>query len=81
VPLVAPTAFSTRAIKGREYVIVRVVEGPRPCSLSRVQLGAICEQVEPPLVEAEPQRELRCHIPLDELRRLQVGEPEKVESV
>jgi peptide/nickel transport system ATP-binding protein len=45
------------------------------------KLGAICEQVEPPLVEAEPQHELRCHIPLDELRRLQVGEPEKVVSV
>jgi peptide/nickel transport system ATP-binding protein len=36
-------------------------------------LGAICEQQEPPLLEAEDGHQLRCHIPLDELRRLQVG--------
>ena len=35
------------------------------------KLGAVCEQTEPPLLEAEPGHELRCHIPLDELRRLQ----------
>jgi peptide/nickel transport system ATP-binding protein len=36
------------------------------------KLGAICEEVEPPLVEAEREHQLRCHIPIDELRRLQV---------
>jgi peptide/nickel transport system ATP-binding protein len=35
------------------------------------KLGAICEKTEPPLVEAEEGHLLRCHIPLDELRRLQ----------
>src|SRR5262249_52737051 len=36
------------------------------------KLGAICEEVEPPLVQAEHGHELRCHIPIEELRRLQV---------
>ncbi len=35
------------------------------------KLGAICEEREPPLVEAEPGHLMRCHIPIDELRRLQ----------
>ncbi len=34
-------------------------------------LGTVCEETEPPLVEAEPGHLMRCHIPLDELRRLQ----------
>jgi peptide/nickel transport system ATP-binding protein len=36
--------------------------------------GAICEQEEPPLKEVEPGHFMRCHIPLEELRRLQLGE-------
>jgi peptide/nickel transport system ATP-binding protein len=35
------------------------------------KIGAICEREQPPLVEAEPGHLLRCHIPIDELRRLQ----------
>jgi peptide/nickel transport system ATP-binding protein len=35
------------------------------------KLGEVCEQTEPPLVEVEPGHEMRCHIPLEELRRLQ----------
>jgi peptide/nickel transport system ATP-binding protein len=35
------------------------------------KLGAICEQEEPPLVEAEPGHLMRCHIPIEDLRRLQ----------
>ena len=35
------------------------------------KIGEICETVEPPLVEAEDGYEIRCHIPVDELRRLQ----------
>ena len=35
------------------------------------KLGPICEETEPPLVEAESEHLLRCHIPIDELRRLQ----------
>ena len=38
------------------------------------KLGAICEQEEPPLVEAEPGHLMRCHIPIEDLRRLQNGE-------
>jgi peptide/nickel transport system ATP-binding protein len=34
-------------------------------------VGAICEEQEPPLVEVEGGHHLRCHIPIDELRRLQ----------
>ena len=37
-------------------------------------LGAICEQTEPPLVEVEEGHHMRCHIPIDELRRLQSKE-------
>jgi peptide/nickel transport system ATP-binding protein len=40
------------------------------------KVGAICEEVEPPLVEADPEHQLRCHIPIDELRRLQVERKE-----
>jgi len=35
------------------------------------KLGAICETVEPPLAQAEAGHSLRCHIPLQELARLQ----------
>jgi peptide/nickel transport system ATP-binding protein len=35
------------------------------------KLGAICEQEEPPLVEVETGHHMRCHIPIEELRRLQ----------
>ena len=34
-------------------------------------LGDICVNTEPPLVEEEPGHSIRCHIPLEELRRLQ----------
>jgi peptide/nickel transport system ATP-binding protein len=37
--------------------------------------GTICEQEEPPLKEVAPSHFMRCHIPLEELRRLQLGEP------
>ncbi len=39
-------------------------------------LGAICVEQEPPLVEAEDGHLMRCHIPLEELRRLQAKVPE-----
>jgi peptide/nickel transport system ATP-binding protein len=38
-------------------------------------LGAICMEQEPPLVEVEPEHTMRCHIPIDELRRLQSAGP------
>jgi peptide/nickel transport system ATP-binding protein len=34
-------------------------------------LGAICVEQEPPLVEVEDGHHMRCHIPIEELRRLQ----------
>ena len=37
-------------------------------------LGKICETEEPPLVEVEFQHAMRCHIPVEELRRLQGAE-------
>jgi peptide/nickel transport system ATP-binding protein len=35
------------------------------------KIGAICETSEPPLVDVEPNHQMRCHIPIDELRTLQ----------
>ena len=35
------------------------------------KIGAICETTEPPLAEEEVGHAIRCHIPLEELRRLQ----------
>jgi peptide/nickel transport system ATP-binding protein len=35
------------------------------------KVGAICEEQEPPLVEAETGHLMRCHIPIEELRRIQ----------
>jgi len=37
--------------------------------------GEICEREEPPLAEVEPGHLMRCHIPLDELQRLQAEPP------
>jgi peptide/nickel transport system ATP-binding protein len=42
------------------------------------KIGAICETTEPELLEAEPGHGVRCHIPLDELRRLQTEAPAAV---
>jgi peptide/nickel transport system ATP-binding protein len=39
------------------------------------KLGAICESEEPPLVEVEPAHYMRCHIPIEELRQLQLTRP------
>ena len=38
------------------------------------KIGAICETTEPPLAEEEVGHAIRCHIPLEELRRLQADE-------
>ena len=35
------------------------------------KLGEICETQEPPLAEVEPGHLMRCHIPIEELRRIQ----------
>ena len=36
------------------------------------RIGSICDDQEPPLVEVEPGHLMRCHIPIEELRRLQI---------
>src|SRR5436305_7334691 len=43
------------------------------------KVGEVCELEEPPLVEVEGGHLMRCHIPIDELRRLQLvpGEPKE----
>jgi peptide/nickel transport system ATP-binding protein len=41
------------------------------------KVGLICEQEEPPFIEVEPEHMMRCHIPIDELRRLQAEEPQE----
>ena len=43
-------------------------------------LGDICVEQEPPLVEAEPGHLMRCHIPIEELRRLQAEQKEPQET-
>jgi peptide/nickel transport system ATP-binding protein len=35
----------------------------------------VCESTEPPLLEEEPGHMIRCHIPIAELRQLQLNEP------
>jgi peptide/nickel transport system ATP-binding protein len=35
-------------------------------------IGKICEETEPPLAEVEPGHSIRCHIPIEELRALQI---------
>ncbi|CAN5142268.1 ABC transporter ATP-binding protein [soil metagenome] len=39
------------------------------------RIGEICDTEEPQLAEVEPGHFMRCHIPIDELRRLQVAPP------
>jgi peptide/nickel transport system ATP-binding protein len=39
-------------------------------------LGDICVNTEPPLAEAEPGHAIRCHIPVEELRQIQVRPPD-----
>jgi peptide/nickel transport system ATP-binding protein len=41
------------------------------------KIGLICEQEQPPLAEEEPGHFIRCHIPIEELRRLQKPESAK----
>ena len=44
------------------------------------RIGEICDTEEPPLAEVEPGHFMRCHIPIDELRRLQVAPPESAST-
>ena len=39
------------------------------------KIGEICETTEPELLSAEPGHAIRCHIPIEELRRIQVAPP------
>ena len=42
------------------------------------KIGLICEQQEPPLLEVEEGHLMRCHIPIEELRRLQERDKDAV---
>jgi peptide/nickel transport system ATP-binding protein len=42
-------------------------------------LGKICEETEPPLDESEPGHSIKCHIPLSELRQMQMPDAAAVE--
>ena len=44
-------------------------------------IRGLCEVVEPPLVEVEPGHMMSCHIPLEELRRLQKRAVESAETL
>ena len=44
-------------------------------------IRGLCEVVEPPLVEVEPGHMMSCHIPLEELRRLQKRSAERGETL
>jgi peptide/nickel transport system ATP-binding protein len=44
------------------------------------KVGKICEDVEPPLLEVEGDHQMRCHIPIEELRRMQAEPREASKS-
>jgi peptide/nickel transport system ATP-binding protein len=44
------------------------------------RIGPICDETEPPLVEVEQDHLMRCHIPIDELRVLQLPAPAAAEA-
>ena len=44
------------------------------------RIGPICDETEPPLVEVEQDHLMRCHIPIDELRALQLPAPAGAEA-
>jgi peptide/nickel transport system ATP-binding protein len=44
------------------------------------RIGPICDETEPPLVEVEPDHLMRCHIPIEELRELQLPAPAAAEA-
>jgi peptide/nickel transport system ATP-binding protein len=44
------------------------------------KLGAICEQQDPPFVDAGSGHRIRCHIPIEELRALQGAQPVVVQG-
>ena len=44
------------------------------------RIGPICDETEPPLVEVEQDHLMRCHIPIDELRALQLPAPAAAEA-
>ncbi|MFN2629638.1 MAG: ABC transporter ATP-binding protein [Gaiellaceae bacterium] len=43
------------------------------------KIGRICEEEEPPLIEAEEEHMMRCHIPIEQLRVLQHEVPVRIE--
>jgi peptide/nickel transport system ATP-binding protein len=72
VPSLKGTHFERIRLKGE---VPSAAHSPAGCVFHtrcpRRLADGLCESSEPPLVEVEPDHVMRCHIPLDELRRLQ----------
>ena len=70
-----PSAGTDRRLRIRlEGEIPSAAHPPSGCPFQTRcprKLGEICETTEPELIEEEPGHGIRCHIPLEELRRLQ----------
>ena len=73
VPSIDGTERERIRLKGE---IPSAAEPPSGCVFNTRcprKLGAICEEQEPPFVEVEAGHWMRCHIPIEELRRLQAA--------
>ena len=74
------TAPSASASGSRATSRAQPIRPPAASSTRAARGGSapICDEVEPPLVEVEPDHLMRCHIPIEELRALQVEAPARM---
>ena len=72
VPIADTTIRKKRIIL--EGTLPSVLDPPRGCPFHTRcprKIGSICEDMAPPAREAQPGHLIRCHIPMDELRRVE----------